>query len=25
VELTPDGRLLSIQHIEDAIGEGGLP
>jgi putative endonuclease len=25
VELSPAGRLLSIQHIEDAVGEGGLP
>ena len=25
VELTPDGRLLGIQHIENAVGEGGQP
>jgi putative endonuclease len=24
VELSPAGRLLSIQHIENAVGEGGL-
>jgi putative endonuclease len=23
VDLTPEGRLLSIQHIENAVGEGG--
>ena len=25
VELSPAGRLLSIQHIENAVGEGGQP
>ena len=25
VDLSPAGRLLSIQHIEDAVGEGGRP
>ena len=25
VDLTPEGRLLSIQHIENAVGEGGQP
>ena len=25
VELSPSGRLLGIQHIENAVGEDGLP
>ena len=25
VELSPSGRLLSIQHIENAVGEAGSP
>jgi putative endonuclease len=25
VELSPAGRLLNIQHIENAVGEGGPP